>query len=37
MGSIARVKVEYGDLLGLVESLPADVPGYGALLGGDNI
>ena len=26
MGSIARVKVEYGDLLGLVESLPADVP-----------
>ena len=37
MGSIARVKVEYGDLLGLVESLPADVPVYGTLLNGDNI
>ena len=37
MGSIARVKVEYGDLLGLVESLPADVPIYGTLLDGDNI
>lgn len=37
MGSIARVKVEYGDLLGLVESLPADVPVYGTLLDGDNI
>ena len=37
MGSIARVKVEYGDLLGLVESLPDDVPVYGTLLDGDNI
>lgn len=37
MGSIARVKVEYGDLLGLVESLPADVPVYGTLLDGYNI
>lgn len=37
MGSIARVKVEYGDLLALVESLPADVPVYGTLLDGDNI
>lgn len=37
MGSIARVKVEYGDLLGLVSSLPADAPIYGTLLDGDNI
>lgn len=37
MGSIARVKVEYGDLQGLVESLPDDVPVYGTLLDGDNI
>lgn len=37
MGSIARVKVEYGNLLALVESLPADVPIYGTLLDGDNI
>lgn len=37
MGSIARVKVEYGDVLALVESLPADVPVYGTLLDGDNI
>ena len=37
MGSIARVKVEYGNLLGLVESLPDDVPVYGTLLDGDNI
>lgn len=37
MGSIARVKVEYGNLLGLVESFPADVPVYGTLLDGDNI
>ena len=37
MGSIARVKVEYGNLLGLVESLPADIPVYGTLLDGDNI
>ena len=37
MGSIARVKVEYGNLLGLVESLPSNVPVYGTLLDGDNI
>ena len=37
MGSIARVKVEYGNLLALVESLPADVLVYGTLLDGDNI
>ena len=37
MGSIARVRVEYGDLLGLVESLPDEVPVYGTLLDGDNI
>lgn len=37
MGSIARVKVEYGNLLALVESLPADVPVYGTLLDGDII
>ena len=37
MGSIARVKVEYGNLLALVESLPADVPVYVTLLDGDNI
>ena len=37
MGSIARVKVEYGNLLALVVSLPADVPVYGTLLDGDNI
>ena len=37
MGSIARVKVEYGDLLGLVDSLTADVPVYGTLLDGENI
>lgn len=37
MGSIARVKVEYGNLLALVESLPADVPVCGTLLDGDNI
>ncbi len=37
MGSIARVRVEYGDLLGFVESLPAELPVYGTLLDGDNI
>ncbi len=37
MGSIARVKVQYGDLLELIESLPADIPIYGTLLDGDNI
>ena len=37
MGSIARVKVEYGNLLDLVESLPANFPVYGTLLDGDSI
>lgn len=37
MGSIARVKVEYGDLLALVDSLPEDMPVYGTLLDGENI
>lgn len=37
MGSIARVKVEYGDLLQLIDSLPEDIPVYGTLLDGDNI
>ena len=37
MGSIARVKVEYGNLLALVESLPTDFPVYGTLLDGNNI
>ena len=37
MGSIARVKVQYGDLQGLVEALPAEVPVYGTLLDGENI
>ena len=37
MGSIARVKVEYGDVLNLIESLPADIPVYGTLLDGNNI
>ncbi len=37
MGSIARVKVSYGDLRQLVESLPEGTPVYGTLLDGDNI
>ena len=37
MGSIARVKVEYGDLLGLITSFPSEEPVYGTLLDGDNI
>ncbi len=37
MGSIARVKVEYGNLLEWVESLPTDIPVYGTLLDGSNI
>ncbi len=37
MGSIARVKVEYGDLPGLIDSLPDGIPVYGTLLDGDNI
>lgn len=37
MGSIARVSVEYGDLLEMMDFLPADTPIYGTLLDGDNI
>ena len=37
MGSIARVKVEYGDLNLLMDALPNDVPIYGTLLDGENI
>ena len=37
MGSIARVKVEYGDLAGLFDSLPADIPVYGTFLDGKDI
>lgn len=37
MGSIARVKVEYGNLQKLIESLPEDVPVYGTMLDGDDI
>ncbi len=37
MGSIARVNVEYGDLLTLVDSLPSDVPVYGTMLDGKSI
>ena len=37
MGSIARVKVEYGDLLAFVDSLPSDIPVYGTMLDGKSI
>ncbi len=37
MGSIARVKVEYGDLRGMIASLPPETPIYGTMLDGDNI
>lgn len=37
MGSIARVKVEYGNLLALMESLSQETPIYGTLLDGENI
>lgn len=37
MGSIARVKVVYGDLLSMISSLPADMPVYGTLLDGEDI
>ena len=37
MGSIARVKVQYGDLRALFDNLPADVPVYGTLLDGENL
>ena len=36
MGSLARVKVHYTDIIKLIESVK-DVPVYGAILGGDNI
>ena len=37
MGSIARVKVEYGNLQALMESLSQETPIYGTLLDGENI
>lgn len=37
MGSIARVRVTYGDLCALVEALPHYFPVYGTMLDGDNI
>lgn len=37
MGSIARVKIEYCDLLERLSSLPAGVPVYGTLLDGEDI
>ncbi len=37
MGSIARVKVEYTDLMREIDSLPDGYPVYGTLLDGNNI
>ncbi|MGI6223436.1 MAG: RNA methyltransferase [Prevotella sp.] len=37
MGSLARVRLYYTDLLQLVDSLPEDYPIYGTLLEGNNI
>ena len=37
MGSIARVKVIYTDLMPFLSSLPSSTPIYGTLLDGDNI
>lgn len=37
MGSIARVRVHYVDLPGLLSHLPEDYPIYGTLLDGENI
>lgn len=37
MGSIARIKVEYGNLQALMESLSLETPIYGTLLDGENI
>ena len=37
MGSIARVRLVYGSLEGLMDSLPPDYPVYGTLLDGENI
>lgn len=37
MGSIARVRVHYADLVPFLKSLPSDMPVYGTLLDGENI
>lgn len=37
MGSIARIKIEYGNLLDFIDSLPSNTPIYGTLLDGQNI
>lgn len=37
MGSIARVRVHYTDLVPFLKSLPSDMPVYGTLLDGENI
>ncbi len=37
MGSIARVKVMYGDLCALADTLPDGFPVYGTMLDGENI
>lgn len=37
MGSITRVRVEYGNLQALMESLSQETPIYGTLLDGENI
>lgn len=37
MGSIARVNVEYCDLVQVIKALPADYPVFATLLNGDNI
>lgn len=37
MGSIARVKLHYGDLKAVLDALPDDYPVYGTLLDGDDI
>lgn len=37
MGSIARIKIEYGNLPDFVDSLPSNTPIYGTLLDGQNI
>lgn len=37
MGSIARVKIEYTDLVPLLDNLPPDFPVYGTLLDGEDI
>ena len=37
MGSIARVRLTYTDLVALIDTLAPDTPVYGTLLDGDNI